>query len=135
MTYEEKKEWLLRYKRAEKKRLCLVDELKEAQADSGRTTQEISPTPSGGGDGQALPRAVERIDAAQSALDDQAHLCDVLRCELIQKLLALKEPNDYEIMSRRYSRLQEWEQIADEMCLGLRQIYRHHRRAIDELNL
>ena len=61
MTYEEKKAWLWRYRRARKKELYLTHELKEAELDYGRMTRTFSSVPGGGGDGQALPRAVERV--------------------------------------------------------------------------
>ena len=87
MTYEEKKAWLWRYRDACKKAGYLRGALDEAQHDTGRTTQQLSGMPAGGGDGQALPRSVERIEDAQAALDDQLHLCDLLKCELLAKLL------------------------------------------------
>ena len=68
MTYEEKKQWLRQYERAKKKELHLTHELQEAEFDYGRMTQTLSSVPGGGGDGQALPRAVERVEKKQSRL-------------------------------------------------------------------
>lgn len=42
MTYEEKKAWLWRYRRARKKELYLTHELKEAELDYGRMTRTFS---------------------------------------------------------------------------------------------
>lgn len=133
MTYEEKKAWLWRYRDACKKAGYLRDALDEAQHDTGRTTQQLSGMPAGGGDGQALPRSVERIEDAQAALDDQLHLCDLLKCELLAKLLTLTDPDDHEIMRRRYVCFQKWERIAQELQISQRQVYRNHRKAIDLL--
>ena len=104
MTYEDKKDWLRRYERAKKKELHLTHELQEAECDYGRMTQTLSSVPGGGGDGQALPRAVERVEKAKQALDAQILFCDDLHAEITAVLLSLE-------------------------------IYRRHRRAIDELNL
>lgn len=133
MTYEEKKAWLWRYRDACKKADYLRDARAEAQSDTGRTTQQLSGMPAGGGDGQALPRSVERIEDAQLALDDQLYLCDQLKCELLAKLLGLTDPDDHEIMRRRYVCFQKWERIAQDLQISQRQVYRHHRKAIDLL--
>ncbi len=134
MTYEEKKAWLWRYRDACKKADYLRDALNEAQSDTGRTTQQLSGMPAGGGDGQALPRSVERIEDAQAALDGQLYLCDLLKCELLAKLLSLTDPDDHEIMRRRYVCFQKWERIAQDLQISQRQVYRHHRKAIDLLS-
>lgn len=135
MTYEEKKQWLRQYERAKKKELHLTHELQEAECNYGHITQALSSVPGCGGDGQALPRAVERVEKAKQALDAQILFCDDLHAEIMAKLLSLEEPDDYEVLNLRYLHFKAWESIAAEMKLCLRQIYRRHRRAIDELNL
>lgn len=68
MTYEEKKAWLWRYRTAKRFELLKLDELATLQTDATHTTQRFSPVPGGNGDGQALPRSVERIDEAAGPL-------------------------------------------------------------------
>ena len=51
MTYEEKKEWLQRYKVARQLFGFRLQQLKTAKTDAGRTTQNISPIPGGVSDG------------------------------------------------------------------------------------
>ena len=69
MTYEEKKAWLWRYRTAKRFELLKLDELATLQTDATHTTQRFSPVPGGSGDGQALPRSVERIDEARRAAE------------------------------------------------------------------
>lgn len=135
MTYEEKKAWLWRYRRARKKELYLTRELKEAELDYGRMTRTLSSVPGGGGDGQALPRAVERVEKARQALEAQLLLCDDLHAEIMAVLLRLEDPDDYEMLNLRYLHFKTWESIAAKMQLCLRQVYRRHRHAVDELEL
>ena len=135
MTYEEKKAWLGRYRRARKKELYLTRELKEAELDYGRMTRTISSVPGGGGDGQALPRAVERVEKARRALEAQLLLCDDLHAEVMAVLACLEDPDDCEVLSLRYLHFKTWESIAAEMKLCLRQVYRRHRHAMEELEL
>ena len=49
------------------------------------------------------------------------------------KLLGLTDPDDHEIMRRRYVCFQKWERIAQDLQISQRQVYRHHRKAIDLL--
>ena len=69
MTYEEKKAWLWRYRSAKRFERLRLDELATLQTDATHTTQRFSPVPGGSGDGQALPRSVERIDEARRAAE------------------------------------------------------------------
>ena len=79
MTYEEKKAWLWRYLSAKRFELLKLDELATLEAEAFHTTQRISPVPGGSGDGQALPRSVERIDEARRAAEAQSAVCDTIR--------------------------------------------------------
>ena len=68
MTYEEKKEWLRRYRKAANLEKIKLEEVERYRTDAEHITQVLSPVPGGAGDGQALPRSVERItDAMQAA--------------------------------------------------------------------
>lgn len=135
MTYEEKKAWLNRYGSAMLKCKYLRDALEEAESDTGNTTQQLSGMPGGSGDGQALPRSVERVADAQAALDAQIMLCDDIHAEILAKLEDVTDPNDYEILRLRYLRFSDWEQIAEKMNICVRQVYRRHRRGVKELDL
>lgn len=135
MTYDEKKAWLGRYERAKKKELYLLRSFQEAELNCSRMTQAFSPVPGGSGDGQALPRAVERAEKARQELLAQTLFCDDLHAEITATLLALDDPDDYEVLSLRYLAFRTWESIASELKLCLRQVYRRHHRAIDALNL
>ena len=135
MTYEEKKAWLSRYSTAILKEKYLRDALREMQSDTGCTTQQLSGMPGGSGDGQALPRMIERLERAQQELDAQIMLCDDLHAEILARLEDVENPNDYEVLRLRYLRFLGWEQIAEKMRICVRQVYRLHHRGIDALEL
>ena len=135
MTYEEKIEWLRRYRRAKQLERVKWEEAEIAHTEARHITQNISPVPGGSGDGQALPRSVERIAEAERAAKEQSVQCDAIRKEIFATLEKLSDADEYEILCRRYIRLQKWEQIAAEMHLDLRRVYRKHRKAIDELTI
>ena len=83
MTYEEKKEWLKRYGAARQLLTFRRQQLETAKTDAGRTTQNISPMPGGSADGQALPRAVERIQETEERVTSQAVICDEIYEEIM----------------------------------------------------
>lgn len=135
MTYEEKVRWLRRYRDALKLEVELRQELEAQRARACKTTAALTGMPGGGGDGQTLPRAVESIVAAQQELQVQINLCGATRREVVAALDQVTDARDHEILRRRYLLGQRWENIAVEMHIELRWIYRRHRRAVSELTM
>ena len=135
MTYEEKKAWLGRYREARRIERLKLDEYKELRSAAEHITQVLSPAPGGSGDGQALPRAVERIENARLEALNQAVLCAIVRAEVLQVISEVEDATDYEILTRRYIHGEKWEQIADKMNLDRRWITRRHRTAVESLTL
>lgn len=135
MTYDEKVRWLRRYRDALKLEVELRQELEAQRARACKTTAALTGMPGGGGDGQALPRAVESIVAAQQELQAQINLCGATRREVVAALDQVTDARDHEILRRRYLLGQRWENIAVDMHIELRWIYRRHRRAVSELTM
>lgn len=133
MTYEEKVRWLRRYRDAMRLEEELRQELEAQRARACKTTAALTGMPGGGGDGQALPRAVESIVVAQQELQAQINLCGATRREVVAVLDQITDARDHEILRRRYLLGQRWENIAVEMNIALRHVYRRHRKAVSEL--
>ena len=133
MTYEEKVRWLRRYRDAMRLEEELRQELEAQRARACKTTTALTGMPGGGGDGQALPRAVESIVAAQQELQAQINLCGAVRREVVAALDQITDARDHEILRRRYLLGQRWEKIAVEMNIALRHVYRRHRKTVSEL--
>lgn len=102
MTYEEKVRWLRRYRDAMRLEEELRHELETQRARACKTTAALTGMPGGGGDGQALPRAVESIIAAQQELQAQINLCGATRREVVVVLDQVADERDHEILRRRY---------------------------------
>ena len=68
--------------------------------------------PGGNGDGQALPRSVERIDEARRAAEAQSAVCDAIRAEIMEVFRQLDDEVDFMILFRRYILLEDWPDIA-----------------------
>ena len=135
MTYEEKKAWLWRYRSAKRFERLRLDELATLEAEAVHTTQRYSATPGGGGDGQALPRAVERIEEARQAAEAQSAVCDAIRAELMGVFSQLDNEVDFMILFRRYILLEDWDNIAVYVRLSRSQMFQHHSAAVRQLDI
>lgn len=135
MTYEEKKAWLWRYRSAKRFERLRLDELATLEAEAMHTTQRYSATPGGGGDGQALPRAVERIEEARQAAEAQSAVCDAIRAELMDVFSQLDNEVDFMILFRRYVLLEDWDKIAVYVRLSRSQMFQHHSAAVRQLDI
>lgn len=135
MTYEEKKAWLWRYRSAKRFERLRLDELATLEAEAMHTTKRYSATPGGGGDGQALPRAVERIEEARQAAEAQSTVCDAIRAELMDVFSQLDNEVDFMILFRRYVLLEDWDKIAVYVRLSRSQMFQHHSAAVRQLDI
>ena len=135
MTYEEKKAWLWRYRSAKRFEQLRLDELATLEAEAMHTTQRYSATPGGGGDEQALPRAVERIEEAKQAAEAQSTVCDAIRAELMDVFSQLDNEVDFMILFRRYVLLEDWDKIAVYVRLSRSQMFQHHSAAVRQLDI
>ena len=133
MTYEEKRAWLQRYEAARQLFDFRQQQLETAKTDAGRTTQNISPVPGGHSDGQALPRAVERIQEAEQRAAAQARVCDEICEEITAALDALDNLYDRDILYRKYINFQSWNTIQRDTDLSKSAVLAHHRKAIESL--
>lgn len=135
MTYEEKKAWLWRYRSAKRFERLRLDELATLEAEAMHTTQRYSAMPGGGGDGQTLPRAVERIEEARQAAEAQSAVCDAIRAELMDVFSQLDNEVDFMILFRRYVLLEDWDKIAVYVRLSRSQMFQHHSAAVRQLDI
>lgn len=135
MTYEEKREWLRRYAIARQLFNFRQQQLKTAKTDAVCTTQNISPVPGGHSDGQALPRAVERIQEAEQRAAAQARVCDEICEEITAALDALDNLYDRDILYRKYINFQSWNTIQRDTELSKSAVLAHHRQAIESLQV
>lgn len=135
MNYEEKVHWLRRYRDALRLEEELRQELEDQRSRACKTTAALTGMPGGGGDGQALPRAVESIVAIQQELQAQINICGAIRREVVAALDQVADERDHEILRRRYLRGQKFEQIAVEMNLEYRWVRRLHKICVGKMDI
>ena len=134
MEYSEKIAFLRRYREAVRQEDTILQEIEALRCQAARVTQALTGMP-GGGDGQAIPRAVERILEAQEKLQDQADRTAESRAQVADAIDGVADPLRRDILTRRYILGQRWEQIAADSNRDLRWMLRLHHRAVDELTI
>lgn len=135
MEYSEKVAWLRRYRESLRREQLLTEEIGQLEAQARRVTRAISGMPGGGGDGQAIPRAVERLEEARQKLAAQLEQGQARRAEIEAAIQRETHPLRRDILTRRYILGQRWEKIAADHHLVVRQVFRLHHQAVDGLDL
>ena len=135
MTYEEKKEWLRRYRKAARTEKMKLDEVEQYRTAAQRVTQILSAVPGGVGDGQVLPRAVERIMDVMQEANAQVMECQQIRKEIMDAMAQTVDVQDYGILYMRYIGGMKWEQIAAKLGMDVSCVYRRHKAAVKALDI
>ena len=134
MTYQEKLAFLRRYREAVQREETLAQEIEALRTQAARVTQALTGMP-GGGDGQAIPRAVEQIADAQQQLQEEAARAADARASVCAAIGTVADPLRRDILTRRYILGQRWERIAADNNRDLRWMLRLHRRAVEDLTI
>ena len=135
MDYNEKIAFLRRYRDAQRTMRCCMEELAQLRAEAASVSAALSGMPSGGGDGQAIPRAVERIADAESRLVSAYGAALAELNQVKNAIDSVHDPLRQDILTRRYILGQRWERIAADIDRDLRWVLRLHHRAVDELTI
>lgn len=135
MTYDEKVQWLRRYQDSLRREQELAEEVEQLRARACKVTPALTGMPGGTSDSQSLPRAVEQILEAQKELQAQIEQCNAIRREVADTIEQVINLRDKEILRRRYLMGQRWENIAVEMGIQSRWVYRKHRVAVGSMTI
>lgn len=130
--YKRKSQWLARYRAAVQRQQLLAQELAQLRAEAehlgGAAGAPVGGPPSP--DRDRLPRAVERITAAEQALEAQIAACLACRAEVVSAIATVAHPQQQEVLRRRYLLGQTYAEMADAMALVERRVYQLHRAAL-----
>lgn len=136
MDYDEKKRWLWRYQESLREEQLLEEEIEQLQAEAERVTPCLTGVPGGGsGQGDKLPKAVEKILEEKHRLMKQIVETQSVRREIIAVVDGVKDSKHREILRRRYLLGQRWEEIACAMHMAFRWVTKQHHKAIQEMQI
>ena len=134
MEYSEKIAWLRRYREAVQREETLAQEIEALRCQAARVTQALTGMP-GGGDGQAIPRAVERIMETQMLLAAEAVRAVNVHDQVKAAIDGVADPLRRDILTRRYILGQRWERIAADQNFTLRRVLQLHRSTVDRMEI
>lgn len=129
------KEYLSQYGRLNREIDRLLEEKARWLALATRVTSSLSQEPKGGSGGDRIQFAVEKIAEAEDKINTQIDRLIDLRREIEEKLSALPEGKQKEVLHRRYILGQKWEEIAVQMGLDYRWVLRLHGKALLQLTI
>lgn len=132
---EAKKQYLLRYRQAEREVRLLMEEKERLLALATKVTPSYSGETKGSGSGSRVESAAEKIIQCEEEINRAIGCAVDIRSEIKGAIATVPDWKLREILTRRYILGQKWEQIAWEMHLEFRWVRRLHGRAIDALTL
>ena len=135
MTYDEKLAFLRRYRDAQRTMRRCMEELEQLRSEAASVSQALSGAPSGGGDGQAIPRAVERIADAESRLVSAYGAALAERSQVEKVIETEPDPLRRDILIRRYIIGQRWERIAADNNFTLRRVLQIHHKTVEAMEI
>lgn len=132
---EAKKQYLLRYRQAEREVRLLMEEKERLLALATRITPSYSGEAHGSGSGSRVESAAEKIVQCEEGINRAIDEAVDLRAEIKSAINALPDTRLRELLVRRYLLGQKWEQVAWEMDLEFRQTFHLHNRALTQLTI
>lgn len=132
---EAKKQYLLRYRQAEREIRLLHEELAQLESMAVRVTPSYSGEAHGSGSGSRVESATEKIDACKAEID-QALLDQMdIRREITAKIRGIPGQALREVLRRYYILGMTWEEVAVSMHYSYMQVCRLHGQALAQMML
>lgn len=129
MTNQEKKDFLRRYRDADRRFTALCDELVSWRSKAAKITPSLSGLP-GGSTENTLQMAVERIVELEGKIDQEIAQLMRIRTEVMEAIATVQDAKLRALLEYRYIHVDTWERIAERMGYSWRQIMRLHRLAL-----
>ena len=132
---EAKKQYLLRYRQAEREIRLLHEELAQLESMAVRVTPSYSGEAHGSGSGSRVESATEKIDACKAEID-QALLAQMdIRREITAKIRGIPGQALREVLRRYYILGMTWEEVAVHMHYSYMHVCRLHEQALAQMRL
>lgn len=135
MTNQEKKKWLLEYRRLEQNIERDMEELQRLESRAEKITSMVSDMPKGSQQGDSLQRSVEKICELKASLNQRIDAAVEKRKEIEAVIETLEDKTLQLLLRYRYIDGMTWEQIAVKMDYCWRQVVRLHGRALSKIKM
>ncbi len=135
MTNQEKKKWLLEYRRLEQNIERDMEELQRLESRAEKITSMVSDMPKGSQQGDSLQRSVEKICELKVSLNQRIDAAVEKRKEIETVIETLEDKTLQLLLRYRYIDGMTWEQITVKMRYDYRWVLRLHGRALERLTI
>lgn len=135
MTFEEKKQWLSRYKINELEIQRLREEIIRWRSLSEKATSSFSLTPGASAGADKISKAVEMIDEQQQLLGNKMIERLKLNREIRLAIDAMYDEVEKQVLLRRYINGDKWEQIAVDIKYNYRWTLAIHKKGIEHIKI
>ena len=135
MTNQEKKKWLLEYRKLEQNIERDMEELQRLESRAEKITSMVSDMPKGGNQGDRLQLAVDRICELKVSLKQRIDAAVEKRKEIETVIETLEDKTLQLLLRYRYIDGMTWEQIAVKMDYCWRQVVRLHGSALSKIKM
>lgn len=135
MTNQEKKKWLLEYRKLEQNIERDMEELQRLESRAEKITSMVSDMPKGSQQGDSLQRSVEKICELKVSLNQRIDAAVEKRKEIETVIETLEDKTLQLLLRYRYIDGMTWEQIAVKMRYDYRWVLRLHGRALERLTI
>lgn len=136
MNYNDKVQWLRRYRQALRAEDRLRDQIRAVRARMESTSQALRPVVGGSsGDGNSIERGVELLDRYQRDLVAQLEMSQQIRAEIEEAIYALPDHLQREVLLARYiDGLPVWK-TANRLYISESWVKETQRKAIENIKI
>ena len=132
---EAKKQYLLRYRQAEREVQLLMEEKERLLALATRVTPSYSGEAKGSGSGDRMGAAVDKIVQCEEEINEAIDAAVDVRREVIEKILTIPDQTLRQVLRRYYILGMTWEEVAVHMHYSSMHVCRHHGQALAQMRL
>ena len=129
------KEYLMQYRALDRRIQGLTDERMRWEALARSCTPSYGGSGGGTPSANKIPHAVEKITELEAEIDAEVDKLVELRREIERTIASVPSDVQRQVLEQRYLNQKKWEQIAVDMRIDLRWIYRLHGRALKNLTI
>lgn len=133
MDYEDKIQWLRRYRTCKRKEAMLCCRIEAAKDRATSLMQAFSPISAQNATiTSAIEKTVENVDFFQQKLLDLAMRTDRILDEMEDALILLDDV-ECDVLQKRYIECMTFQEIAETLHLTPRRVYQLHRKGVEAL--
>lgn len=135
MTNQEKKKWLLEYRKLDQDIERDMEELQRLKSRAEKITSMVSDMPKGSQQGDSLQRSVEKICELKASLNQRIDAAVEKRKEIEAVIETLEDKTLQLLLRYRYIDGMTWEQIALKLNYSYMHVCRLHGQSLSQIML